>query len=268
MKEKLEQTLLPTPLPETSPERESETLTPVQIPPATDADLLAYLRRSYKFAEIAALAQRDAVVLANCQKLGITVSDEEWQAAGDIFREERKLWGTAETLAWLEEQRISVEEWSEGIRVKLLEKKLKEHLFGANVDSIYVANRNNYRRAALSQILVVDLAIARKIVQSLLEGHASFCALALEHSKGKQSQENGGFVGIRYLVELLPEIVEAISNAKEDEIIGPVQSKLGYHVLRVEKWFPIELNQAVIEQVMDSLFQVWLDNLKDSNHLV
>lgn len=179
---------------------------------------------------------------------------------------ERKLWGNAETSAWLEEQRITVDEWSQGIKVALLENKLKEHLFSAAVDNAYVSNRNNYRRVALSQILVTDLATAWKIVQMLREGQASFSALALEHSKGKQSQENGGFVGIRYLVELIPEIAKPLTEAKEDEIIGPVQTKVGYHVLRVEKWFPIELNQGVREQIMDSLFQVWLQNLKNSQH--
>ncbi|MBR8837051.1 MAG: peptidylprolyl isomerase [Stigonema ocellatum SAG 48.90 = DSM 106950] len=63
----------------------------------------------------------------------------------------------------------------------------------------------------------------------------------------------------------MPEVVEAISKAKEGEILGPVQSKLGYHVLKIEKWFSIELNQAVREQIMDSLFQVWLQNMKNSS---
>ncbi len=239
---------------------------PVQAHPATDAEILVYLRRSAKFAEIAVAAEREALVLANCNQLGITISDDEWQAAGDAFRLERKLWGNTETNAWLEAQRISVDEWSQGIKVALLENKLKEHLFGATVDGTYISNRDNYRRVALSQILVTDLATAAKIVYMLREGQASFCALALEHSQGKQSQENGGFVGVRYLVELIPEIAEPLTKAKEGEIIGPVQTKIGYHVLRVEKWFPIELNQGVRAQIMDSLFQVWWQNLQNSHH--
>ncbi|MDZ7960232.1 MAG: peptidylprolyl isomerase [Aulosira sp. DedQUE10] len=256
MTEQLEQTLQLKVLPKE----------PVKALPVNDAEILIYLRRSAKFAEIAVAAEREAVVLANCNQLGIEISDDEWQAAGDAFRLERKLWGNVETLAWLEEQRINVEEWSQGIKVALLETKLKEHLFGATVDGAYISNRDNYRRVALSQILVTDLATAWKIVQILREGEASFCALALEHSKGKQSQENGGFVGIRYLVELIPEIATPLTEAKEGEIIGPVQTKVGYHVLRVEKWFPIELNQGVREQIMDSLFELWLQNLTTSHN--
>lgn len=243
-----------------------QTFTPVSVATVEDADILTYLRHNFKFAPIAALAQNNAVVLANCEKLGIVVSDEEWQEKGDEFRTEHQLWGIPETMAWLEQQRITVDEWSQGIKVALLAKKLKEHLFGATVDGTYINNRDNYRRVALSQILVAHLATANKVVQMLREEPASFCAVALEYSKGKLSHENGGFIGVRYMVELIPEVATAIDNAEVGEIIGPVESKLGYHILRVEKWYPTELNQAVREQVMEALFKIWLENLHNSSN--
>jgi parvulin-like peptidyl-prolyl isomerase len=235
-----------------------------EISPATDETVIAYLRYSYKLAEMAALAERDALILAVCGQLGITISDEELQAAGDTFRLEHKLLGASETLAWLGQQRISVEDWSQGIRVSLLTQKLKEHLFGEVVDSHYMTNRDNYRRVALSQILVRDLTEALKIAQALRVENTSFCALALEHSRGKQSQQNAGFVGVRFLAELLPEIAKAVAEAKEGEVVEPIQTKLGYHILRVEKWFAPELNE-VREQILESLFQGWLEGGSNSH---
>lgn len=237
---------------------ELEKFTLPTVAPATDADIVAYLRRSCKIADFAAFAEQDALILSLCDQLDITVSDEEWQAAGDAFRLEHKLLGIAETQAWLNQQRISIEDWSEGIKITLLAKKLKEHLFGVAVDNHYISDRDNYRRVALSQILVSELTDALKIAQALRQEQASFCALALAHSKGKQSQENGGFVGIRFLAELSQAIREAIDQAKAGEIVGPIHTQLGYHVLRVEKWFPTELNEAVREQILYVLFQGWL----------
>jgi len=241
-------------------------LTLLPIPPASDAEILAYLRRSAKLAEIAALAEQDLLILTICKQLEITISDTEWQAAGDAFRLERQLWGTGETLAWLKQQRIRIQDWSQGIRVALLEKKLKEYLFGKIVDAAYVSNHYNYRRLALSQILVFDLKTAKNIVAKLLAGSDSFCALAWEYSQGKSSHENGGFMGIRCLIELLPEIVAVIADAQEGELRGPIQTKLGYHILRIERLLPLELNQLVREQVMEALFTVWLQNLQNNSH--
>lgn len=256
----------------------TETLTTTELPliqksalpeisPATNEDIIAYLRRSHKLAEFAVLAERDALILDVCDRLDITVSDEELQAAEDAFRQEHKLLGASETLAWLQEQRITIEDWSQGIRIELLTKKLKEHLFGDSIDAHYISNRNDYKRVALSQILVRDLTTALKVVHAIREENASFCALALEHSQGKQSKDNGGFVKICYIAKLLPEITQAISQAKESVVIEPIQTKLGYHILRVEKWLSPELNELVIEKILDSLFQSWLQEVKQQSKL-
>ncbi|MGA7938152.1 MAG: peptidylprolyl isomerase, partial [Kovacikia sp.] len=261
----LEHTTSAAVLPDREPAQSSATVEQPQVPSITDADIIAYLRRVARIAEIANLASQDALVLATCDRLGISISEAELQTAGDAFRTEYKLLGATETLAWLTQQQITVEDWSEGIRVSLLTKKLKEHLFGGAIDGTYIENRDHYRRVALSQILVLDLPTALSIVQALRQENASFSALALEYSKGRQSQDNGGFVGVRFLAELLPEIAQAVAEAETGETIGPVQTRLGYHILRVEKQFPTELSESAREQILDSLFQSWLRKVEGSD---
>ena len=235
-----------------------------EISPATDSGILAYLRRSHKIAEIAALAEHEALILALCEQRGITVSEEELQAAGNEFRLKHKLLGASETLAWLQEQRITVEDWTQGIRVALLEKNLKEHLFGSSVDGHYLSNRKEYRRIALSQILVRELTDAVKIVSKLQEDKSAFCALAIEYSKGKQSKEKGGFAGIHFLSKLMPEVAQAIFEANEGDVIGPLETKLGYHIIKIEKCFSVELNESVREEILESLFRAWLREQSNS----
>jgi PPIC-type PPIASE domain len=231
------------------------------VPAATDGEILTYLRYCHKIAHIAGLAERDALILAVCDQLKITVTDAEWQAAGDAFRLEHRLSGAHETFTWLTDQRISAEAWSEGIKIELLTQKLKTHLFGDVVDHHYLSNRDHYKRVALSQILSTDLSEALKIVRLLREEQVSFCALALEHSKGKQSRESGGFMGIHFLSELMPEIVQAIAEAPENTIVGPIQTRFGHHVIKVEKWFPVEFNQTVRETVLGLFFETWLQEV-------
>ncbi|HEY9624666.1 MAG TPA: peptidylprolyl isomerase [Crinalium sp.] len=226
--------------------------------PATDDEILAYLRRSGKIAEIAALAEHDALILSLCEQFNLTISDEELQAAGNEFRRSHNLFSASETENWLTQQRMTADDWAEGIRVKLLEQALKEHLFGEQVDTHYLNNRREYKRVALSQILVQDLTDALKIVHALREENASFCALAIEYSKGKQSKEKGGFSGIHFLPKLMPEVAQAIVDAKEGDVTDPIQTKLGYHVIRIEKWFPLHFSESLRADVMDSLFQAWL----------
>lgn len=238
-------------------ETDTESLFP-QISTANDAEIVDYLRHSSKFAEIATLAEEEALVVKLCQHFGVKVEETEWQEEGDAFRLQHKLFGIEETTKWLEQQRITLEDWSEGIRLRLLTKKLKEYLFGANVDLHYIANREQYRRVALSQILVLDRETATTVKEALVKDQTSFCALALEHSQGKQSHTNGGFLGVLYISQLVPEIAEAIADTVPGKIIGPLETKLGYHLLRVEKWFPAEMSESVRAEIFNTLWRLWL----------
>jgi PPIC-type PPIASE domain len=235
-----------------------QTTSPPKISPATDERILQYLRNSYKFAEASQLAEQEDFILETCARIGIEVTDEEWQAAGDAFRLKHKLLAVPETQKWLSQQRITIDDWSQGIKIKLFTKKLKEHLFGLAVDGQYLQNREHFKRVALSQIIVTDSDEATKLTNILREEKASFCALALEHSRGKQSHQNGGFLGVRFLPELMPEIVEAISQVKDGEIVGPIQTQLGYHIIKVEKWYQLHLNEQLREQLIEAFFQAWL----------
>jgi parvulin-like peptidyl-prolyl isomerase len=238
---------------------------PPEVEKATDEAISNYLRHTYKMAEVAALAEQDAKIIKACDTLGIVISDEELQVNGDEFRLKNKLLGASETLAWLEQQRISSEEWTQGIRIRLLTQKLKNHLFADSIDSHYLNNRQEYHRAAFSQILVPELSEALQIVQTLRAGKESFCAMALEHSKAQPSGKQGGFVGVRFLSTLMPEIKEAISGIQEGEIIDPIKTRIGYHVLRIEKWFPPVLSESVREEILEILFQTWLNTPGKSN---
>ena len=237
------------------------------ISPVTDKELVDYLRHSCKFADLATLAEEEAFIVKLCQHFDIQVSDEEWQAAGDAFRLEHKLLGVKETTDWLDRQRITLENWSEGIRLRLLSKKLKEYLFGANVDAHYISNRDQFKRVALSQILVLDRETASEVMHLLSEEKTSFCALALKYSRGKQSNTNGGFLGVLYVSQLAPEIAKAIANTPVGIVIDPIQTELGYQIIKVEQWFPTEMSEPVREEILNTLWRVWLREHQNQNDL-
>jgi parvulin-like peptidyl-prolyl isomerase len=235
-----------------------------KIEKATERQIIDYLKYSRQYIKLATEVESNNVLQNIGKQLNIYISEDEIQEFGDNFRKENRLYGESETLDWLSTQRIDAEDWSKGIYIQILIQKIKESVVGASVDSYYMSNRNSCRRVALSQILVSDLTTAIKIVESIRNKNESFCALALEFSQGKQSKENGGFAGIKFVAELLPEISTAIEQADIGSVLDPVQSRLGYHILRVEKWFPPALNE-IRDSLIDYLFQSWIsDRVKES----
>jgi parvulin-like peptidyl-prolyl isomerase len=234
--------------------------------PVTDLQIVDYLKYSRQYIRFADEVETNNLLENISKQLNINVSEDEIQEFADNFRKENKLYGESETLDWLLAQRISAEDWSKGVYLQILTQKLKESIVGESVDSYYMANRSNCRRVALSQILVSDLTTALKIVESIRNRSDSFCSLALEFSQGKYSKENGGFAGIKFVAELLPEIATVIEQAKVGEVLDPLQSRLGYHILRIEKWFPPMLNE-IRGSLINYLFQEWLsDRMAESKN--
>jgi peptidyl-prolyl cis-trans isomerase C len=86
--------------------------------------------------------------------------------------------------------------------------------------------------ACVRHILVEDEALARDLVAQL-EGGADFAAVALEHSIDVGSGQRGGDLGCSPSNRWVPEFADAVDAAPVGEVVGPVQSQFGHHLIVV-----------------------------------
>ncbi len=62
---------------------------------------------------------------------------------------------------------------------------------------------------------------------------AQFCALAQTYSTDEESRKNCGELGWYPIEEMFPEFRTALENSQPGDIIGPVKTRFGWHILRV-----------------------------------
>jgi peptidyl-prolyl cis-trans isomerase D len=67
---------------------------------------------------------------------------------------------------------------------------------------------------------------------------ADFSELAAIHSEDPGSKDNGGDLGWFGRSRMVKEFEDAVFSAKPGEIVGPVKSQFGYHIIRVEAFRP------------------------------
>jgi peptidyl-prolyl cis-trans isomerase C len=70
-------------------------------------------------------------------------------------------------------------------------------------------------------------------VKQQLENGGDFAKLAKENSQDPGSAEKGGDLGCLGKGETVPEFEDAAFGAEQGEIVGPVQTQFGYHILEV-----------------------------------
>ncbi len=91
---------------------------------------------------------------------------------------------------------------------------------------------------------------AEKILAQI-KSPKDFAAVAKKYSEDPHSKKDGGELGFVTKKELFPSLQEPVFKAKEGEIIGPLRSPMGYHIILVEKIRP--KGYVPLEKVRDQI---------------
>ena len=118
-------------------------------------------------------------------------------------------------------------------------------------------------------ILVTTEAEAKEILKKAKEPNADFMKLAEENSKDPSAKNNRGDLGFFTRDAMVGPFTDAAFGASAGEIVGPVKTSYGYHIIKVvEKKLgkPLEFTEVelkVKDQLRQELTQEYVGKLKD-----
>lgn len=224
---------------------------------------LAELVRSWQLSgktELLAEAARDLILQNAIRNRGLTVSDGELQAAADEFRRDQKLERAVDTHNWLTERGWSVERLERHLEQKLLHEKLINNV--ATEDAIrqhFAEHRRAYDQAAIAHLVVGDRAVAEELLSQIHEEDADFEGLVRQHSIDTTTNQSGGRLGLTNRLSMSPLIESHVFSASESQVIGPFETKNGFHLIRIERLISGQLDDNVSEAIRQDVFESWLD---------
>lgn len=154
---------------------------------------------------------------------------------------------------------------------RLLEKNLAAKVTESAAKKYYELHKVRYStdQAHVQHILAPSEQEARELFQKARQPDADFQALAERHSRDRNAKNNRGDIGfISYDSPFVPEFKEAALSASEGEIVGPVKTAYGYHLIKVLKkkvgkakeYSEVELQ--VMNDLRQDLVEKYLGNLK------
>ncbi|MDE2818105.1 MAG: peptidylprolyl isomerase [Chloroflexota bacterium] len=138
-----------------------------------------------------------------------------------------------------------------------LETLLAEDLVGAEGTLLYADARH---------ILLETEAEAESALGALRDGE-SFADLARAISTDPGSGARGGELGETFVGNYVPEFREAIEEAKIGELVGPVQSEFGYHILQVRSKDERagDAFSGQLERAQQRELELFVENLREQN---
>ena len=239
------------------------------------------IQRQYQQAYLTQAIRR-AVIEPRAADLGIEVTEDEVQDRLDEIRDEI---GTQQGFEEaVKEQGLTLGQLEQLIHDSLLEGKLREEVTGdvgatsEQVEAFYEENIANYTRTHAQHILLRDFDLAKALARQLQSAPTKqlpdlFEQLAREHSIDQTTARRGGDLGFITAGELPEQFDKTAADLEIDEISDPVQSQLGYHVIRVveREVTPLEDARIAIEEqlgegVKEEAWQEWLrDAYRDAD---
>ncbi len=211
----------------------------------------------------------ELLIKDRADRLGITVSDPEIKDAIVRLKAQYGITTDEQFNESLKKSGLTRSEMEARLRDTLVTNKVfarelrnREDLDDHELRERYDREKEHYRlpeRAHLREIVILRPESAAAIdaarqkandITAQLKGGADFAKTAMTVSEAG-TKDKGGDLGEVGRGELLPDLDTAVFNAAQGSIIGPIETKSGWHILKVEQRLPSEV--PAFESVKDKL---------------
>lgn len=204
-------------------------------------------------------------------QLDLLISDNEVDAAVEQLKEQYGLPDDAAFEASLRESGLTRIEMEERLRATLLQNRLfglelrsRSQLSDRELKRRYERDRERYRLPERAEVREIVLLIpegsdeatraelnrrAAEVYERALAGE-DFEVLVSEYSEAP-SRDRGGRIGTIARGELLPELDTGVFRSDAGAVLGPIQTRFGYHILTVDQRLPSEI--PAFDEIKDRL---------------
>jgi parvulin-like peptidyl-prolyl isomerase len=198
------------------------------------------------------------IVAAAAAEAGIKVETEELQKAADQFRLINKLQSADDTWVWLQKHSLSVDDFEELAYTNFVSEKLAQHMFADKIEPWFFEHQLDYAGVVMYEVVLDDEDLAMELFYAIQEGEMSFPEVAHQYIQDKSLRRCGGYRGIVGRKDLKPEISTAVFAAKPPQLLKPIVTSIGIHLILVEEIIQPQLDNALRQKIASDLFYAWL----------
>jgi parvulin-like peptidyl-prolyl isomerase len=221
-------------------------------------DIIEHLKISCQIPSLLEAIATQKIITETAEKANIKIEIAELQQAADNLRLANNLIKAEETWQWLQKHYLSLDNFEEIAQLNILSAKLAHHLFADKVESFFYAHQLDYSGAVIYEVILDDEDLALEIFYALQEGEISFQQIARQYIQNPEIRRAGGYQGVRKRSDFRPEIAAAIFAANPPQLIKPISTPKGVHIIIVEEIIQPELNEQMRVTILGNLFTNWL----------
>ncbi len=221
-------------------------------------DIIAQIKLSCQIPDIIEAIVTRKIIADAAEQAGIKIEKLELQEAADNIRLAKNLVNAKDTKAWLEKHYLSLNDFKELAQIYLLSVKLANHLFAKQVEPFFLEHRLNYTATITSEVVLDDKDLALELFYALQENKICFQDIVRQYIQEPELRRVGGYCGMRYRNNFSPEIAACVFTAHPPQILKPIVTHKGVHLIWVEEIIQPQLNEPLRCKILRDLFSAWL----------
>lgn len=135
--------------------------------------------------------------------------------------------------------------------------RFKRETFGNQVNSYFLEQKGQLDRVIYSLLRVRDFHLAQELFFRIQAGESTLSELAAQYSAGMEA-ETGGTIGPCELSTPHPDLAHKLVTLQPGELSPPMQIGDWFVLVRLEKYLPAQLDEAMQARLLDQLFEEWI----------
>lgn len=240
----------------------------------------------------------ELLIRERADQIGINISDQEIQQSLERLKQQYGIETDEEFEASLRQAGMNRFQMEQRLRETLRSNKLfgrelraRSQLTDRELRRRYDRERERYRLPERANVREMILLIPEDASQARIEELAQRAKRAYERAAAGEpfetlvteysdapSKEEGGNIGLVSRGELLPALDEGVFASDAGTIVGPIQTRFGFHVLSIDQRLPSEvpafdeIKERLREEESEAAFQrdleAYLANLRSDMYVV
>ncbi len=187
----------------------------------------------------------------------IAYSEQELEQATEQFFQQQQAISEADRQNWLRSQGMTMEQVQQTVLRQLKIEKYKQVTWDNKLQSYFLKRKGRLDRVIYSLLRVKDAGTAQELYFRLVDDQQAFDELARAYSQGPEA-ETGGLLGPVALATPHPALARMLSVSQPGQLWPPTPLGEWFIIVRLEKFLPAQLDDAMRKQLLDELFTTWL----------
>jgi parvulin-like peptidyl-prolyl isomerase len=220
----------------------------------TNEDILNQLKISQMLPSIKEQILMTRIVKDEAEQACIKVEISELQEAADSFRLKHRLTSAKNTQKWLDIHQLSLDDFESIIHFQLTSDRLKEKILTDEVEKYFYQNKLDFDRVALCEVILQNQELATELYYAVREGEIKFHDVASKYIEDVDMKRKGGYLGRIQRKALNPELLSVFSTPNPPQVIKPITTAKGHHLLWIDEVISAELTVEIRQELEDKLF--------------